>query len=48
MQIVTLNNGTRMPIAGYGVFQIADAQQCSRCVINAIQARDGRSLNIFE
>ncbi len=27
-----------MPIVGYGVFQIADAQECSRCVIDAIQA----------
>lgn len=26
-----------MPIAGYGVFQIADAQECSRCVVDAIQ-----------
>jgi 2,5-diketo-D-gluconate reductase A len=38
MQKVTLNNGTTMPIAGYGVFQIADAEECSRCVIDAIQA----------
>jgi len=38
MHTVTLNNGTTMPIAGYGVFQIADAQECSRCVIDAIQA----------
>lgn len=38
MQSVTLNNGTTMPIAGYGVFQIADAQECSRCVIDAIHA----------
>ena len=38
MQTVTLNNGITMPIAGYGVFQIPDAQECSRCVIDAIQA----------
>jgi diketogulonate reductase-like aldo/keto reductase len=38
MQTVTLNNGITMPIAGYGVFQITDAQECSRCVIDAIQA----------
>ena len=37
MQTVTLRNGTTIPIAGYGVFQIADAQECSRCVIDAIQ-----------
>lgn len=38
MQTVTLNNGLSMPAAGYGVFQIADAQECRRCVIDAIQA----------
>ncbi|HET6914073.1 MAG TPA: aldo/keto reductase [Rhodanobacteraceae bacterium] len=38
MQTVTLNNGMTMPMAGYGVFQIADAQECRRCVIDAIQS----------
>jgi 2,5-diketo-D-gluconate reductase A len=38
MQTVTLNNGTSIPVAGYGVFQIADARECTRCVIDAIQA----------
>lgn len=38
MQTVILNNETPMPIVGYGVFQIADAQECTRCVIDAIQA----------
>lgn len=38
MQYVTLNNGTRMPILGYGVFQIADANECQRSVADAIQA----------
>jgi 2,5-diketo-D-gluconate reductase A len=38
MQHVTLNNGMQMPILGYGVFQIADAAECERCVIDAIQA----------
>lgn len=38
MKTLTLNNGTTMPVAGYGVFQIADAQECSRCVIDAVQA----------
>ena len=36
MQTVTLNNGVVMPVAGFGVFQIQDAQQCTRCVIDAI------------
>jgi len=38
VQSVTLNNGIAMPIAGYGVFQIPDARECTRCVIDAIHA----------
>jgi 2,5-diketo-D-gluconate reductase A len=38
MQDVTLNNGMKMPILGYGVFQITDAAQCERCVVDAVQA----------
>lgn len=37
MQQVTLNNGVQMPILGYGVFQIPDAQECERCVVDAIR-----------
>ena len=37
MQTVTLNNGVVMPIAGFGVFQIPDAHECERCIIDAIQ-----------
>ncbi len=36
MKYVELNNGTRMPILGYGVFQIADQGECERCVLDAI------------
>jgi 2,5-diketo-D-gluconate reductase A len=32
MQHVTLNTGARMPILGFGVFQIADAKECERSV----------------
>jgi len=38
MQNVTLNNNVVMPIAGYGVFQIPDAKECTRCVIDAIHS----------
>ena len=38
MQEVTLNNGIKMPVVGYGVFQIADAAECERCVVDAVQA----------
>ncbi|WP_341678793.1 aldo/keto reductase [Niveibacterium sp. SC-1] len=37
MQHVTLNNGVEMPILGFGVFQIPDAQECVRSVIEAIE-----------
>ena len=36
MQHITLNNGIQMPITGFGVFQIADAVECERSVIDAI------------
>lgn len=37
MQTVTLNNGVEMPILGFGVFQITDADECERSVYEAIQ-----------
>jgi len=37
MQYVTLNNGVKMPILGFGVFQIADLQQCEECVLQALE-----------
>ena len=38
MQTAMLNNGIAIPIVGYGVFQIQDHQECTRCVIDAIDA----------
>ena len=38
MQTVTLNNGAIMPMAGYGVFQVPDPAECTRCVIDAVEA----------
>lgn len=38
MQHVVLNNGLQMPIVGFGVFQIADANECQRSVVDAIEA----------
>lgn len=37
MQTVRLNNGLAMPTLGYGVFQIPDARECKRCVIDAVE-----------
>lgn len=36
MQNVVLNNGVEMPILGFGVFQIRDAAECERSVVDAI------------
>src|SRR6187399_205075 len=36
MQTVQLNNGVEMPILGFGVFQVTDADECERSVYEAI------------
>ncbi len=38
MKITTLNNGIKMPMEGFGVYQVADPAQCEQVVLNAIQA----------
>lgn len=38
MQNVVLNNGVQMPIVGFGVYQIADTEECERSVYEAIRA----------
>ena len=35
MEFVTLNNGVKMPILGYGVYQVTP-EECERCVSDAI------------
>jgi 2,5-diketo-D-gluconate reductase A len=37
MQTVKLNNGVEIPMLGFGVFQITDASECERSVVDAIQ-----------
>lgn len=37
MQTIILNNGVEMPLAGFGVFQMTDAAECERAVIDAIE-----------
>nr|WP_304429360.1 aldo/keto reductase [uncultured Acetatifactor sp.] len=36
MEYVTLNNGVKMPMLGFGVFQIADADICEQAVYDAL------------
>lgn len=36
MEYVTLSNGVKMPILGYGVYQITK-QECERCVLDALK-----------
>lgn len=37
MEYVTLNTGARMPLEGFGVFQIPDPSECERVVYDAIK-----------
>ncbi|RXK83633.1 aldo/keto reductase [Filimonas effusa] len=37
MENVILNNGVEMPILGFGVYQIPDAGECEKCVLDAIE-----------
>lgn len=37
MQTVTLNNGIKMPLLGFGVFQMTDAAECESAVLDAIE-----------
>jgi hypothetical protein len=36
-EVVTLNNGVEMQLAGFGVYQIPDPQECERSVVDAIE-----------
>ena len=36
MDYVTLNNGVKMPMEGFGVFQVPDPVQCEQAVLDAI------------
>ena len=37
MEYVTLNTGAKMPLEGFGVFQIPDAAQCEQVVYDAVR-----------
>ena len=37
MELVTLANGIKMPILGYGVYQVNDLEECERVVSEAIE-----------
>lgn len=36
MELITLNNGVKMPMVGFGVFQMPDGAQCVRAVSEAL------------
>ena len=38
MEFVMLNNGIKMPMEGFGVFQVRDKEECKRSVLDAIKA----------
>lgn len=38
MEYTTLNNGLKMPMAGFGVFQVTDKEECKQALLAAIRA----------
>lgn len=36
MEYITLNNGIKMPMEGFGVFQVPDPKQCEQAVLDAV------------
>ena len=38
MEFVTLNNGIKMPLEGFGVFQVPDPAVCEQAVLDAIES----------
>ena len=38
MEYVTLNNGVKMPLEGFGVFQVLDPAQCEQAALDAIES----------
>ena len=37
MEYISLNNGVKMPILGYGVYQVTK-EECERCVLDALKS----------
>lgn len=37
MEFVTLNNGIKMPLEGFGVFQVPDSSECEKAVLDALK-----------
>lgn len=38
MEFVALNNGVKIPMEGFGVFQVPEAEVCERAVLDALAA----------
>lgn len=38
MEYITLNNGIKMPMEGFGVFQVPDSKQCEQAVLDAVES----------
>lgn len=38
MEFITLNNGIKMPLEGFGVFQVPDSAECEQAVLDAIES----------
>ena len=38
MEYITLNNGVKMPVLGFGTYQVTDPEECKNSVLTAIRA----------
>lgn len=38
MDFITLNNGVKMPLEGFGVFQVPNSMECEKAVLDAIES----------
>ena len=36
MEYRTLNNGVKIPLVGYGTYQVTDLAECEKCVLDAL------------
>ncbi len=36
MEYITLNNGIKMPMEGFGIFQVRDTKACEQAVLDAV------------
>ena len=46
MEYAVLNNGVKMPMEGFGVFQIPDPAECEQAVLDAVPAAEAVEMDL--